>query len=230
MPEPLDPATLADEITTQLAAWKRPTVPQMRGVRRAYTAKLKDAPPRTVLAVALKLLEGPTVAQRLLAFELVHYHRPTLAALTAADLGRLGRGLASWYEVDTFAPYLSGPAWRNGQVPDSLIAGWARSTDRWQRRAAVVSTIGLNNRARGGHGDTPRTLAVCRLVLADRDDMVVKALSWALRELAKHDPEAVRAFVAEHEASLAPRVKREVATKLRIGRKNPRRENKKPAG
>ena len=223
MATPLDPAALAAEIAAQLATYKRPTVPQMRSVRRAYTARLKAEPPRTVLAVALQLLEGESVAQRLLAYELVHYHRAALAALTAADLKRLGRKLDSWYMVDTFAPYLSGPAWRNGQVPDSLIAGWARSPDRWQRRAAVVSTIGLNNRARGGHGDTRRTLAVCRLVIADRDDMVVKALSWALRELAKHDPAAVQAFVAEHTAELAPRVKREVANKLRTGVKNPRR-------
>jgi 3-methyladenine DNA glycosylase AlkD len=31
------------------------------------------------------------------------------------------------------------------------------------------------------------------LLVDDRDDMVVKAMSWALRELAKHDPKAVRA-------------------------------------
>jgi len=53
--------------------------------------------------------------------------------------------------------------------------------------------------------------------------MVVKALSWALRELAKRDPQAVSAFLTEHEAALAARVVREVRNKLTTGRKNPRR-------
>jgi 3-methyladenine DNA glycosylase AlkD len=52
--------------------------------------------------------------------------------------------------------------------------------------------------------------------------MVVKALSWALRELVVHDPGAVRAFLQEHEAVLAARVKHEVRNKLTTGLKNPR--------
>ncbi len=83
--------------------------------------------------------------------------------------------------------------------------------------AALVSTVPLNLRAAGGTGDTARTLAVCGRLAADRDDMVVKALSWALRELIVWDPDAVRSFVAIHD--LAPRVRREVTTKLETGRK-----------
>ena len=56
----------------------------------------------------------------------------------------------------------------------------------------MVSTVSLNNNARGGKGDTTRTLNICKMLVADRDDMVVKALSWALRELAKRDPEPVK--------------------------------------
>lgn len=223
MPHAIDPDALLSEINAALAALPRKTVPAIRAVRRAYTTRLKAAPARAVVALALRLMAGPTHHYTLVAYELVHYHRAALASLTAADLTRLGRALDSWYAVDTFAPYLSGPAWRAGQVPDALIARWARSKDRWWRRAAVVSTIALNNAARGGTGDTPRTLAVCALVVADRDDMVVKALSWALRELAKRDPAAVRAFVAAHAEALAARVKREVDHKLRTGRKNPKR-------
>jgi 3-methyladenine DNA glycosylase AlkD len=58
----------------------------------------------------------------------------------------------------------------------------------------------------------------------DPDDMVVKALSWALRELVVHDPEAVCGFLEEHEDRLAARVKREVRNKLTTGLKNPKRK------
>jgi hypothetical protein len=38
-----------------------------------------------------------------------------------------------------------------------------------------------------------------REVLDDRDDMVVKAMSWTLRELAKRNPTAVKGFVQKEE-------------------------------
>jgi 3-methyladenine DNA glycosylase AlkD len=50
--------------------------------------------------------------------------------------------------------------------------------------------------------------------------MVVKAMSWALRTLVPWDPTAVEDFVSRHENRLAARIKREVRTKLRTGRKN----------
>jgi len=86
-----------------------------------------------------------------------------------------------------------------------------------------VSTVPLNSRARGGGGDTARTVAVCRTLVGDRDDMVVKAMSWALRELAKRDPSAARRFLTAHRKELAARVLREVGNKLATGLKNPRR-------
>ena len=77
-------------------------------------------------------------------------------------------------------------------------------------------------RSHGGYGDTARTLAICRLLVEDYEDMVVKALSWALRALVPHDPAAVEAFLQGYDKVLAARVKREVRNKLRTGLKNPR--------
>jgi 3-methyladenine DNA glycosylase AlkD len=52
--------------------------------------------------------------------------------------------------------------------------------------------------------------------------MVVKAMSWALRELIRHEPDAVQEFLLKHENVLAARVKREVRNKLKTGLKNPK--------
>jgi len=52
--------------------------------------------------------------------------------------------------------------------------------------------------------------------------MVVKALSWALRELAKRDQISVRRFLNQHKDQLAARVIREVQNKITTGLKNPR--------
>jgi 3-methyladenine DNA glycosylase AlkD len=85
----------------------------------------------------------------------------------------------------------------------------------------LVSTVALNNKARGGDGDPARTLAVCELLVDDREDMVVKALSWALRELAKRDANSVEGFLETFGAKLPARVLREVRNKLSTGLKTP---------
>ncbi len=128
--------------------------------------------------------------------------------------------LDSWYAVDAFGLYISGPAWRDGQIGIAAVKRWTRSKDFWWRRAALVSTVPLNQKSHRNGYRTADTLAICEMLVDDRADMVVKALSWALRVLASRDPDAVRVFLDRHAARLAARVKRETNTKLVTGKKN----------
>ena len=209
----------ADQILSECAALTRHDAESIRAVRRKASARLADTPGPQVIQLAAHLIESTGGGNRFIAYELIYYHQGALEALGPAEITLLGQGIDSWGAVDCFGCFVSGPAWRQGQTPDSLIEEWARSEDRWWRRAALVSTVPLNSKARGGSGDPQRTLAVCKLLIADRDDMAVKALSWALRELSKRDPDAVRGFLDNHRSQLAPRVIREVESKLSTGRK-----------
>jgi 3-methyladenine DNA glycosylase AlkD len=210
---------MAAEVDGRIRSLPVRNAANVRAVRREVSRELKGAEPEFVLALAWELVEE--YGYRGVAYELIYYHKGAYESLTGTDLAVLGRGMASWSAVDSFARTLSGPAWRDGLIPDELIHEWTGSSDRWWRRAALVSTVALNVRSHGGRGDVPRTLAVCRRLVDDHDDMVLKALSWALRELVVHDPEAVEEFVAEYEDQLAARVKREVRNKLTTGLKNP---------
>jgi 3-methyladenine DNA glycosylase AlkD len=198
-------------------------VPTLRPIRRAASKEIARWPGDRVLELAARLLDAPDVVPRWIPYELIHHHGPALEGLDARIVEDLGAGIASWGEVDPFATYVAGVAWRKGRISDVDVHRWARSPDRWWRRAALVSTVALNNRTRGGQGDIERTLAVCELLATDRDDMVVKAMSWALRELVKVEPDAVRAFITAWESDLAARVLREVRNKLESGLKSPRR-------
>lgn len=219
----MDASSLAAEIGRELSGRQAAPVPELRRMRREFSRRLTEAPPLEVIEAALRLSQVPLRGHRFVAYELVQNHPLAPTLLDATRLERLGRGMASWDAVDCFSVYLSGPAWRRGTVPDSVIHGWARSPDRWWRRAALVSTVPLNSRAHGGAGDGKRTLRVCRILERDRDPMVTKALSWALRELSKRDPGAVRGFIAARSGALAAAVLREVRNKLETGVKNPGR-------
>jgi len=217
---------LVDEIDSRICALPNLKAESVRSVRKEISKRLVNTSPQILISLSLRLLhlDRPGFEYRFVAYELVSYHKAALRSLGEKELELLGQGISRWEDVDTFACYLAGPAWREYQVPDELIHHWARSEDRWWRRAAIVCTVALNNKARGGSGDTVRTLEVCRILVSDRDDMVVKAMSWSLRELSRRDPDAVRTFLLEYMGKLAPRVVREVNTKLTTGLKNPRRK------
>jgi 3-methyladenine DNA glycosylase AlkD len=202
---------LANTIDEEIRSLSKRNTPILRSVRRKYSRTLKDAPPELILQLATNLCK--TDDYRWIAYELIRGHQATFECLGPTDLEQLGQGINSWWTVDAFARTLSGPMWLHRRVSDRLILKWTRSNNRWWRRAALVSTMALNVRSQGGQGDVSRTLNVCRNLAGDQDDMVAKALSWALRELVIHNAEAVKEFLHEHDKILAARVKREVKNK-----------------
>lgn len=214
-----DPRAIAAKIIQELEAIpERKTVP-MRRVRKAHSKALGDEPAGTIFEIANAILD--TGEHRWVAYELIADHVEAYQSLGRRPLETLGRGIDSWWTVDAFARTLSGPAWRDGLIDAALIREWARSPDHWWRRAALVSTVALNMRSKGGKGDITNTLVICQMLVSDRDDMVIKALSWALRELVVHDVPAVQQFLDRNAEQVAARVKREVGNKLRTGLKNP---------
>ena len=194
-------------------------VPDIRRVLRAVKREVRGREDAEVLDLARAILAEETLEGRQLGYELVASRSELVRALTIAELRELGEGMDNWTSTDVFATSLAGQSWRDGRLTDAEVARWSRSRDRWWRRASLAATVPLNLASRGGSGDAPRTLAACERLVADHDEMVAKALSWALRSLVGVDPVAVEDFLAEHEGELARRVLREVRGKLETGRK-----------
>jgi uncharacterized protein (DUF952 family)/3-methyladenine DNA glycosylase AlkD len=212
---------LASAVTARLRSGELADLAALRRARRELQKRLRGAPPGLVIELGAALVASGAPGARVFGSELVRDHPGAIAALRVREVKRLAGALASWSDVDVFACMIAGQAFRGGSLADAELARWSRSRDRWWRRAALVATVPLNVAAQGGSGDARRTLRVCARLLRDRDDMVVKALSWALRALAEREPRAVRDFVRARRDELAPRALREVERKLRTGRKNP---------
>ncbi len=218
----VSPGELASAFDAEHRALTLHVTDNERAICRKYSNMIQKAPAEYVLAFGRILLF--THGHRWQAYELIAEHQAAFRRLDADTLEELGQGINSWWTTDSFARTLSGPAWRDGLVSDELFVRWAISPDLWWRRAALVSTVAFNVRSLGGKGDTVRTLAICRMLVDDHEDMVVKGLSWALRMLVSFDPQAVEGLLKGFDRVLAGRVKREVGSKLRTGLKNPRRK------
>ncbi len=187
---------------------------------KQYKSLLKHESGEYVYKLALVLLEWNLTECHGVAYELIAGHREARESLTIKRIETLGAGIDNWGWVDFFCCNLVGQAWQNGQLSDRSIRRWARSSDQWWRRAAVVATVPLNTKSRGGIGDSARTLMICQMLVTDDSIMVQKAISWALRMLVSWDRKAVIRFLSDNEAKTSARVKREVRRKLTTGKKN----------
>ena len=204
-----------------------PTAARVLGVKagdihkvdRELSKILAEVEPEQVIYFSQLLVDLNVLECQQVACEVLSRHKAAMALIREKHLRNLGAHLDNWVSTDYFAGLVAGPAWRERQIPGRVILDWAQSPDRWYRRAALVCTVALNQKARGGSGDPVRSLEICEYAAADQDDMVIKALSWALRELAKRDPAPVVEFISNHQDVLHPRVIREVKRKLTTGKK-----------
>ena len=99
--------------------------------------------------------------------------------------------ISSWADHDALAHYLIGAMIaRDGSYLQRPLR-WAKSKDRWHRRAAAVSLI-HSTRQHKHFGQIQR---VTEILLPSDDDMVQKGLGWLLREAAKANPEQTVAYL-----------------------------------
>lgn len=121
---------------------------------------------------------------------------------------------AWWDFVDTVAGNRVGPILRAfPREVGPTIRTWATDDDLWVRRAAVLSQ--LNSKE---HTDTELLRLVLEANLTDslhgREFFIRKAVGWALRQHARHDPDWVRRFVAENEPRVSGLTRREALKHL----------------
>ena len=196
------------------------TNPDVKALLKEIRTKYGPGSPGAWIDLCKALVATGVFECQVLAYEMIGRDRKLLDALEYRDLPELGQHLDNWASVDHYTVGIFGVLWGRGVVKDSHIDKLLESDNFWDRRVAVVSTVALNLKSRGGKGDTPRTIAVCERVVDERHDMIQKALSWALRELSKRDREAVYSFMERYKNRLANRVVREVNHKLDFGTKN----------
>jgi len=129
--------------------------------------------------------------------------RERLAAFYLAAVRR-GR-VNNWDLVDSSAEFVLG-AWLWDR-PRDLLDELAASDVLWERRVAMLATFAFIRR-----GDASTTLTLAERLLADREDLMHKAVGWMLREVGKRvDRALLLAFLDEHAARM-PRTMLSYAT------------------
>lgn len=155
-----------------------------RAVRRCRREILRKHDFDFLVKVADKLFSGNVLEEKIAAVFLLEKMDAQFGDREFRTFESWLDRISSWSDHDGLVHYLIAPmvAAKPARVKDVFC--WAKSRDRWHRRAACVAMI------RGARAKMlfPEIVKLSDSLLSDQDDMVQKGLAWLLRETAKFDP------------------------------------------
>ncbi len=97
----------------------------------------------------------------------------------------------SWDLVDSSAPYIAGAyLWNKSRKP---LYDFAAANSLWKRRIAIISTRYFIRK-----DAFEETLSISELLLADKEDLIHKAVGWMLREVGKRNHQIEVDFLRVH--------------------------------
>jgi 3-methyladenine DNA glycosylase AlkD len=151
---------------------------------RMRRAILAHASPDYLLQVADKLFRGRVVEEKAMAVLLLEKSVPEFGERECRLLESWLDRVRNWDDHDALVHMLLGPMLVAEPRRARLGLRWAKSQNRWRRRAAAVVLI------RGARKEMfePEIRRVSDQLLSDQDEMVQKGLGWLLREWAKKSP------------------------------------------
>lgn len=156
------------------------------------------------------LLESPIHEARVGAVSIMEYQArgkktPDVRRKELFDLYiRRHDRIDSWDLVDRAAPYVVGSYLFLRSR--SILYKLARSKKMAERRTAIVSTLYFI-----GKGDIEEAFKIADLLLGDDQDLIHKAVGWALRFAGDKDRDRLESFLDQH-AETMPRVTLRYAT------------------
>ena len=98
------------------------------------------------------------------------------------------------------------------------VEPWTESNHMWTKRAALVATLPWTKQNHPKPEDLAcrdRILGWAATYVPDREWFIQKAIAWWLRELSKHDPDRVVAFLETHASNMKPFARKEAGKYLR---------------
>lgn len=177
---------------------------ERRKVSKPILNAAKKMDPDALLDLAHRLWAEPEREFHYVGMDVV---RAGAKNLRADDLGRVRRLIEAtpwWDTVDSLAIHSVGTLVT--EYPDLVgeMDEWIESNDIWIARTALLHQLMYKERT-----DINRLFTYCTMHMESSEFFIRKAIGWALRQYARTDPDAVRAFVLNNEDSLSGLSKRE---------------------
>ena len=154
-----------------------------RAVRRCRGEILREHDFEFLVNVADSLFSGSVLEEKIAAVFLLEKLEAEFGDRELRMFEAWLDRISSWADHDALVHCLISPMMASEPARAKAVFRWAKSGNRWHRRAACVALI------RGARAKMffPEIVRLSGSLLGDEDDMVQKGLGWLLRETAKFD-------------------------------------------
>ncbi len=190
------------------------SAPQRRAALASLLKGQKGQKSADLMAAARDAWELPEREYQYAAIDMLARYWKVLATTDIPPILELAQQKSWWDSVDGLA----------GVVGDVLRAAKLRGEDghgqmdqavehdnMWVRRIAMLHQLGWRDAT-----DAGRLFRYARALAHEKEFFIRKAIGWALRDFARHDPAAVTAFLRQEKPNLSPLTVREAGKHLDI--------------
>lgn len=166
--------------------------PARRAASKPFIAAMKTATVDDVLLAATVLREQPEREFHYVASDLLRANAQRLRADDIAALSLFVTTDSWWDTVDALASPTIGQMVLNHPELLQVMDRWIDHENMWLARVAIIHQLRFKEAT-----DVDRLFSYSEQRAADTEFFIRKAIGWALRQYARTDPDAVRAFVDE---------------------------------
>jgi len=176
--------------------------------RRSATLPLIRRQEEHVLATAKALWSRREREYQYVACDLLLLGAASLPASSLTGVLRLATQKSWWDTVDSLDG-VAGILVRSHPKLATRMEALASNNNFWLRRIAIQHQLTFAEDT-----DAERLFRICLANAADPEFFIRKAIGWALRDYAHHDPQAVRRFLDQHGGRFSPLTLREARRHL----------------
>ena len=174
-------------------------VPVTREIGKKYLPRLKDQSKEIVFSVCERLWKSGIIEESIIA---CLYCQSRKKQFEPGDFKQfenwINKYVNNWASCDTFCNHSVGDFLQ--AYPEYLpeLKKWAKSKNRWMRRASAVSLI-----VPASKGLFPKeSLRIASILLQDSDDLVQKGYGWLLKAVSKCHQKLVFDFIMENKGKM----------------------------
>jgi 3-methyladenine DNA glycosylase AlkD len=190
--EPDRAAAMRSYMRDQFPYFGIPT-PQRRLAAKPLLKTLAGSGANNLLAQAWMLWELPQREYQYVALDLLAMHWNEFEVGHIPQLLEFSRNKSWWDSVDALASIIGDVLrYDHDYMDDALI-----HENMWTRRVALLHQLGWRAKA-----DSERLFTYSLALSHEKEFFIQKAIGWALRDYARHAPQAVRDFTLKEKSRL----------------------------
>ena len=181
------------------------TVPKIRQISKTFKTE-KNLQFSTVCDIADSLFEDEYREEILFAIFLISMYKKEVYNISWNRINSWLDYIDNWETCDQLSSNIVTAIIVDNPFLTKELLILAKSSNKWKRRFAVATIANMNH---GGRQYPDETFSICETLLSDKEQVVSKAVGWALREISKKCPERTFNFLNQNKTVIPNRLLKE---------------------